>query len=80
MPQIQLLLEIIGIEECDFIQYSEEKDLLKVIRVCRDREWFLNHLPVMDALWKRVIYKREHGPCELERFDVCPSAASNECG
>jgi putative phage-type endonuclease len=80
MPQIQLLLEIIGIEECDFIQYSEDKDVMKVIRVCRDREWFLNNLPVMDALWKRVVYKREHGPCELERLDVCTSTTTNECG
>ena len=37
MPQIQLLLEIIGLEECDFIQYNEEKELLKIIRVQRDQ-------------------------------------------
>lgn len=73
MPQIQLLLEIIGLEECDFIQYSEEKDLLKVINVKRDREWFYKNLPIMDAFWKRVLYKREHGPCELlHGLDVCP--------
>lgn len=65
MPQIQLLLEIIGLEDCDFIQYNEEKDLLKVIHVKRDREWFSKNLPKMDAFWKRVLYKREHGPCEL---------------
>ena len=65
MPQIQLLLEIIGLEECDFIQYNEEKDLLKIIRVQRDREWFMSNLPKMDAFWKRVVYKRQHGPCEL---------------
>jgi putative phage-type endonuclease len=70
MPQIQLLLEIIGIEECDFIQYNEEKDLLKIIRVKRDREWFATNLPKMDVFWKRVVHKRIHGPCELERFDV----------
>jgi putative phage-type endonuclease len=69
MPQIQLLLEIIGLEECDFIQYSEEKDLLKVINVKRDREWFYKNLPIMDAFWKRVLYKREHGPCELLHGD-----------
>lgn len=74
MPQIQLLLEIIELEECDFIQYSEEKDLLKVIKVKRDREWFYKNLPKMDAFWKRVIYKREHGPCELlHSLDVSTS-------
>lgn len=73
MPQIQLLLEIIDIEECDFIQYSEEKDILKIIRVQRDREWFSVNLPKMDTFWKRVLYKREHGPCELHSFDVSSS-------
>lgn len=76
MPQIQLLLEIIELEECDFIQYSEEKNLLKVIRVKRDREWFSKNLPKMDTFWKRVLYKRQHGPCELlKAFDVCTSEA-----
>lgn len=65
MPQIQLLLEIIDIEECDFIQYNEEKNAMKVIRVHRNREWFSENLPKMDAFWKRVLYKRENGPCEL---------------
>lgn len=74
MPQIQLLLEIIGLEECDFIQFNEEKNLLKVIRVKRNREWFSTNLPKMDTFWKRVLYKREHGPCELlKTFDICTS-------
>jgi putative phage-type endonuclease len=65
MPQIQLLLEIMDLEECDFIQYCEEKDIMKIIRVQRDRVWFREKLPIMDAFWKRVLYKREHGLCEL---------------
>lgn len=65
MPQIQLLMEIMDLEECDFIQYCEEKDQMKIIRVQRDREWFKEKLPIMDAFWKRVLYKREHGLCEL---------------
>lgn len=65
MPQIQLLLEIMNLEECDFIQYSEEKDLMKIIRVARDRSWFEEMLPKMKVFWERVLYKREHGLCEL---------------
>lgn len=65
MPQIQLLLEIMDLEECDFIQYCEEKDVMKIIRVQRDRIWFNEKLPIMDAFWKRVVHKREHGLCEL---------------
>lgn len=66
MPQIQLLLEIMNLEECDFIQYCEEKDLFKIIRVQRDRVWFEEKLPVMRAFWDRVLYKRANGVCELE--------------
>lgn len=65
MPQVQILLEIMGLEECDFIQYCEEKDILKIIRVPRDRAWFEENLPKMRAFWERVLYKREHGVCEL---------------
>lgn len=65
MPQIQLLLEIMELEECDFIQYNEEKDILKIIRVPRDRAWFEENLPKMRAFWERVLYKRKHGVCEL---------------
>lgn len=65
MPQIQLLLEILDLEECDFIQYCESTDKTKIIRVERDRDWFTQNLPKMRAFWDRVLYKREHGPCEL---------------
>jgi putative phage-type endonuclease len=65
MPQIQVLLEIMNLEECDFIQYCEEKDTMKIIRVQRDSKWFEEKLPIMKAFWDRVIYKRTHGLCEL---------------
>lgn len=65
MPQIQLLLEILDLEESDFIQFCEEKNTMKIIRVPRDRAWFAENLPKMKAFWDRVLYKREHGICEL---------------
>lgn len=64
-PQVQLLMEILDLDDCDFIQYCEESDALKVIRVPRDRKWFEDMLPVMHSFWKRVLQKREHGLCEL---------------
>jgi putative phage-type endonuclease len=78
MPQIQILLEIMELEECDFIQYSEEKDLMQVIRVHRDREWFSEKLPIMDTFWKRVLYKREHGVCELLTWTPSQPLSSKE--
>lgn len=65
-PQVQLLLEIMDLEECDFVQYCESTNQLKIIRVPRSREWFNEKLPIMDEFWKTVLYKREHGLCELQ--------------
>lgn len=65
MPQVQLLLEIMDLDYCDFIQYCESKDEMNIIRVKRDLEWFSRMLPVMDTFWKKVLYKRKHGVCEI---------------
>jgi len=66
-PQVQLLMEIMDLEECDFVQYCEEKDSMTVLRVPRSREWFREKLPIMKRFWDTVLYKREHGLCELIR-------------
>lgn len=64
-PQVQILLEIMDLEECDFIQYCESKNELKIIRVLRDRDWFATKLPIMRDFWDMVIYKRQYGMCEI---------------
>lgn len=69
MPQVQLLLEILDLENADFVQYCESKDEMTIIRVKRSREWFEKYLPIMDKFWKTVLYKREHGLCEILDWD-----------
>jgi hypothetical protein len=67
MPQLQLLMEILDLETCDFIQYKPdeltwpEPAQFQVTHVVRDRQWFAEKLPIMDAFWKRVLYHRQHG-------------------
>lgn len=69
MPQIQLLLEILNLEEAVFIQYKPAEiawpgaEEFEVTDVKRDRDWFEKYFPVMDEFWKRVLWHREHG-CE----------------
>lgn len=69
MPQLQLLMEILNLEEAVFIQYKPAEiawpgpEEFVVTEVKRDREWFKTQLPVMDAFWKRVLWHRENG-CE----------------
>ena len=64
-PQVQLLMEITGLEMCHFVQYHEPTDSLKVIEVPRDREWFAENLPKMKKFWDRVLEKRKNGVCEI---------------
>lgn len=65
MPQIQLLLEVLDLEECDFIQYRPEPFEFNVVRVQRDREWFAQSLPVLEAFWNKVIEAKKNGLCEV---------------
>lgn len=68
-PQVQLQLEITDLEECDFIQYrpaqENKAEEFVVVRVKRDRSWFEKNLPVMQAVWKRILVGREKGLCEI---------------
>lgn len=71
MPQLQLLMEILDLDECDFIQYKPSEltwpqpSVFVVVHVKRDREWFREQLPVMDTFWKKVLWHREHGIDDL---------------
>lgn len=71
MPQIQLLLDILDLEEAVFIQYKPYELTWPgpmefcVTEVKRDRDWFAQQLPVMEAFWNRVLWHREHGVEEL---------------
>ena len=64
--QIQICMEIMDVESCFFIQYAPyeitfpKPEVFDVTIVPRDRGWFEKYLPVMDELWKKVLYYREH--------------------
>ena len=67
MPQLQLLMEILDLDVCDFIQYKPmeitfpEKSEFVVVSVERDRNWFTENLPIMRGFWDRVLWHRENG-------------------
>jgi len=77
VPQIQLLLEILDLDICDFVQFRPGTDTapqeFMVTRVTRDREWFEKHLARMQKFWAGVETAREKGLCEVEPDDqkVC---------
>ena len=72
MPQLQMCMEILDLEEADFIEYKPAETNLprpeefQVINVKRDREWWKTNFPIMKEFWEKVLYYREH-PDELPR-------------
>ena len=54
-PQIQVLLEVLDLEACDFVQFRPEtawvNEELVVTRVPRDRAWFERELPRMRSFY-----------------------------
>lgn len=67
IPQVQLLMEILKLEECDFIQYDPRTDppIFTVTNIKRDREWFDRYLPVMERFWVDVLERRKKPLCEI---------------
>lgn len=66
LPQIQLLLEILDLEVCDFIQYRPgPPEEFVVTEVQRDREWFEKILPIAKMFWDEVCLRRTQGLCEI---------------
>jgi putative phage-type endonuclease len=70
IAQIQLNMEILDLDECDFIQYRPAEDdkpeEFVVTNVKRDQKWFQEKLPIMKQFWDRVLIGRQTGfVCEI---------------
>jgi putative phage-type endonuclease len=65
VPQIQLCLEVLDLETCDYIEYSADLNTLKIFKVSRDREWFQKSLPTIETFWDTVVERRKKPLCEI---------------
>lgn len=69
IAQVQLLMEILDLDETDFIQYKPSKITwprpyqFTITNIKRDREWWNKNFPVMEDVWNKVLWHRENG-CE----------------
>jgi putative phage-type endonuclease len=76
LVQIQLLMEILNLEVCDFVKYrpaehSKTGQLEYSIREFkRDREFFEKIKPVLEETWDDIKRKRVYGLCEIEDDEV----------
>jgi putative phage-type endonuclease len=77
MPQIQLLLEVTDLDECDFIQYRPPDEFV-VVRVPRDRTWFEKNFPIIEKVWNRILDGKKNGLCELQH-DPIPYNSKIDC-
>jgi len=71
LAQVQVLMECLELEVCDFVQYRPAEITYPkpaefvCVEIKRDREWWETNMPVMKALWEKVLWHREHGHQEL---------------
>jgi putative phage-type endonuclease len=92
IAQIQLNMEILDLDECDFIQYrpaeGDAPEEFVVTNVKRDRKWFEEKLPIMKAFWDRVLIGRLTGfvceiideyPCLEQKDPVCDIVDDEVC-
>jgi putative phage-type endonuclease len=65
VPQIQVCMEVLDLEETVFIQYKPDTmtwpkpEIFDVTIVPRDRAWFAESLPVLHSFWKEMIERRK---------------------
>jgi len=62
-PQVQICMEILNVEACYFIQYKPimapgDHEILDIIKVDRNKQWFAEYLPVMKKFWNDVLTYR----------------------
>lgn len=66
MPQVQLLMHILDLSVCDFVQYKPahiafpKPAQFTVVEVPRQDDWFDKHYPTMKAFWDQVVWHRAH--------------------
>lgn len=65
LPQIQILLEILNLEECDFIDFRPSPEEFVVVNVKRDRQWFRDALPVLQKFWIELQERKQLPLCEI---------------
>lgn len=66
MPQVQLLMHILDVPMCHFVQYKPahvafpKPEQFTVKEVPREEGWLEKHLPTMNRFWQTVLFHREN--------------------
>lgn len=80
MPQVQIQMEVMDIEECDFVQYQPgsdwQREILAIQRIKRDRGWFAEKFDAMKGFfdeWMEIMACDD----ELLDFVYCEAQSYN---
>jgi hypothetical protein len=64
-PQVQLLMWLMDLEECHFVQYNPPDDFheekFDLLVVPRNREWMDAAVTVARATWEAILFQRKNG-------------------
>jgi putative phage-type endonuclease len=76
LVQIQLLMEILNLDKCDFVKYRPAKFSktgqmeYSIREFTRDREFFEAIRPILEDTWEEIKIKRLVGLCEIAPDEV----------
>lgn len=77
--QVQLLMEILNLELCDFVQYRPGDPVeYLVMQIYRDRDWFEKTLPKLKNTWDEIVRKRTLGLCDIVEDDTVQDVPKDE--
>jgi putative phage-type endonuclease len=75
-PQVQVCMEILDINSSFFIQYrpqsENEDEILDILEIHRDKQWFNDNLPLMHSFWKDVQMYRDNPTMNMTLYGVDP--------
>ena len=77
-PQVQVCMETLNIDKCYFIQYRPvmepgDTEILDILEVPRNKEWFAEYLPVMRSFWDVVLAYRANPSWSTALYGIEPS-------
>ena len=63
-PQVQLCMEVLNLDTCDYMEF-QLPDTLNIFSIPRDKDWFMNNLPIIETFWNNVVDRRKLPLCEI---------------
>lgn len=55
MDQMQLQMEVLDLDVCDFVQYKPKGKVIRIDEVARDPDWWRRARPSLAAFWAKVL-------------------------